>query len=236
MAYKKKSSHRNLIIAVVLVAIVAVASVAAVILVNHGSGQPSSDTTSKLVGVQVGDTFTYNITGSCSASVPSAYYPGFYELNQTKYYKVAVTAVEGSVVSLQTDWVFDNGTDIPGQQTIDLSNGLMTNDQGFWGLYPSDLKVSDSIYPDMNESVPVNATTTQNWTSGSRTSLYYQVSTTQEYSQDPTQSTERYLVDSVYFDKQTGILTNFSEIQTYNNPEIELEVIYYLTSSNVWNV
>lgn len=236
MAFKKKGSHRNLIIAIALVAVVAIAAVAAAIYVNHVSGQSSANTGANLVGVQVGDTFTYNITGSCSASVPSDYYPGFYELNQTQYYKVAVTGIEGSVVSLQTDWVFMNGTDISGQQTIDLSNGLMSNDGGFWGLYPTNLKVGDSIYPDMNESVPVNATLTQPYASGSRQSLYYYVDTTQAYALDPTQSTERYLYDQIWFDKQTGMLTNFSEIQEYNSPEIELEVIYTLISSTVWNV
>ncbi len=63
-----------------------------------------------------------------------------------------------------------------------------------------------------------------------------QVSTTEAYSQDPTQSTQRILYDAIYFDQQTGMLTNFNEIQEYNNPELELEVIYSLTSSNVWNV
>ena len=32
------------------------------------------------------------------------------------------------------------------------------------------------------------------------------------------------------------MLTAFSEIQEYNNPQLELEVIYSLTSSTVWNV
>jgi hypothetical protein len=136
---------------------------------------------------------------------------------------------------LKTDWVFKNGTDVQQQQTIDLSNGLMTNQNGFWGLYPANLKVSDPIYP-INSTVPVNATLTQPYASGNRESDFYHVSTTQYYANDPTQSTQRILYDEVYFDQQTGMLTNFNEIQEYNNPELELEVIYALTSSNVWNV
>jgi len=232
MPVKKKGSNKKLIIAIVLVAILAVAA-AAIVLTYQKS--PSSPSKSKLVGVQVGDTFTYNITGSCSNTVPSIDYPGFYQLNDTQYYKVTVTGIEGSSVTLKTDWVFINGTDVQQQQTIDLSNGLMTSQDGFWGLYPANLKVSDPIYP-YNSTVSVNATVPQPYASGNRALDYYGVSTTQYYSLDPTQSTQRTLYDEVYFDKQTGMLTIFNEIQEYNNPELELEVIYALKSTNVWNV
>jgi hypothetical protein len=230
MAIRKKGTSKKLIIAIVLVAILAVAAGAIAYAYEKSSSPPKS-----LVGVQVGDTFTYSITGSSSNPVPSIDYPGFYQLNQTKYYEVTITGIEGSTVTLKTDWVFNNGTDAQQQQTIDLSNGLMTNQQGFWGLYPANLKVSDPIYP-YNSTVPVNATLTQAYSSGNRALDYYGVSTTQYYSLDPTQSTQRTLYDEVYFDKQTGMLTNFNEIQEYNNPELELEVIYALTSTNVWNV
>jgi hypothetical protein len=230
MAIRKKGTSKKLIIAIFLVAILAVAAAAIAYAYEKSSSPPKS-----LAGVQVGDTFTYSITGSCSNPVPSIDYPGFYQLNQTQYYKVTITGVEGNTVTLKTDWVFNNGTDVQQQQTIDLSNGMMTNQNGFWGLYPANLKVSDPIYP-YNSTVPVNATLTQAYTSGNRALDYYGVSTTQYYSLDPTQSTQRTLYDEVYFDKQTGILTNFNEIQEYNNPQLELEVIYYLTSTNVWDV
>jgi hypothetical protein len=187
------------------------------------------------VGVQVGDTFTYSVTGSCSDPVSSTDYPGFYQLNDTKYYEVTVTDVEGSTVTLETDWVFMNGTDVQQQQTIDLDNGVTTNQNGFWGLYPANLKTNDLIYP-VNNTVPINETITQPYASGNRVSAYFHVSTTQYLASDPTQSTQRTLYDEVYIDQQTGILTSFSELQVYNNPELELEVIYTLTSSNVWNV
>jgi hypothetical protein len=231
MPVKKKGANKKLIIAIVLVAILAVAAVAIVFAYQKSS----SSSKSTLVGVQVGDTFTYSITGSCSDLVPASDYPGFYQLNNTQYYEVTITGIEGSSVMLKTDWVFKNGTDIQQQQTIDLYNGLMSNRNGFWGLYPANLKVSDLIYP-INSTVPVNATYTQTYTSGNRVLDYYGVSSTQYYANDPTKSTERILYDEVYFDRQTGILTNFNEIQEYNNPQLELEVIYALTSSNVWNV
>jgi len=232
MPIKKKGTNKRLIVAIVLVAILAVAA-AAIVLTYQKS--PSSPSKSKLVGVQVGDTFTYSIKGDCSNPVPSTDYPGFYQLNETQYYKVTVTGIEGSSVTLKTDWVFINGTDIQQQQTIDLTNGMMTDQNGFWGLYPAHLKTYDLIYP-VNNTVPINATTTLPYNSGNRESAYYHVSTTQYYSKDPTQSTQRTLYDEVWIDQQTGMLTIFHEIQEYNNPQLELEVIYALTSTNVWNV
>jgi len=231
MPIKKKGTNKRLIVAIVLVAILAIAAAAIV----YTSLKSSSSAKKSLVGVQVGDTFTYSITGSSSDPVPASDYPGFYQLNDTKYYMVTITGIEGSAVTLKTDWVFTNGTDIQQQQTIDLTNGLMTNQNGFWGLYPAHLKTYDLIYP-VNNTVPINETLTLPYASGNRESAYYHVSTTQYYSLDPTQSTERILYDEVYIDQQTGILTVFHEIQEYNNPELELEVIYALTSSNVWNV
>ena len=232
MPVKKKGINKKLIVAIILVAIIAIAAAAIVFTHQKSSSSPSK---SKLVGVQVGDTFTYSVTGSCSNPVPNTDYPGFYELNETQYYKVAVTGIEGPSVMLTTDWVFKNGTDIPQQQTIDLSNGALTDQYGFAFLYPTNLKVNNLIYP-INNTVPVNETLPQPYASGNRESDYYHVSTTQYYANDPTQSTQRTLYDEVYFDQQTGMLTSFSEIQVYNNPQLELEVIYSLTSSNVWKV
>jgi len=230
MTIKKKGTNKKLVIAIILVAILAVAAAAIVFTYHKSSSSPSK---SSLVGVQVGDTFTYNITGSCSNPVPSVDYPGFYQLNQTEYFKVTVTGIEGTTVSLQTDWAFQNGTDVQQPETIDLSNGYTGGT--FWGLYPANLKVGDSIYP-YNNTVPINATITQTYATTARQSDFYHVSTTQYLSTDPTQSTERILYDEVWFDKQTGILTGFSLIIQYNNPQLELEVIYVLTSSTVWNV
>jgi hypothetical protein len=229
MAIKKKSKHTKVYAAIILVAILAIAT-GAIVYTSQKSSHKAS-----LVGVKVGDTFTYNITGSCSDVVPDVDYPGFYQLNDTQYYNVTVTGIQGDSVTLKTDWVFVNGTDIPQQQTIDLSNGLTTDPYGFSFLYPTNLKVNDMIYP-INSTVPVNATLTQTYASSTRESVYYQVSSTQAYTQDPTLSTQRILYDEVYFDQQTGMLTNFNEIQEYNNPGLELEVIYTLTSSTVWNV
>ncbi len=227
MAIKKKT-HKNLYIAIILIVILAV-SVAAVV---YATLPPAKKVK---VGVHVGDSFTYTITGSSSDPVPDSYYPGFYQLNDTQYYEVTVTNIEGSSVALKTDWVFINGTDITQQQTINLSNGAITDPYGFSFIYPANLKVKDMIYP-INNTVPINATVTQTYASGTRESAYYHVGITQYLAQDPTQSTQRILYDEVYIDQQTGVMTNFSEIQEYNSPSLELQVIYSLINSTVWGV
>jgi len=228
MAFKKKRSHKKLIVAVVLVAMLVVAVGA----LAYESQKPSSSGQS--AGVRVGDTFIYSISGSSSDVVPSVDYPGFYDLNNTQYFKVAVTAVQGAVVTLQTDWVFVNGTDIPQQQTIDLLNGIYTG--SFWGLYPANLKPNDQIYPYMNQTVAINGTQTQNYADGTRVSNWFTQETTQFLGTDPTQSTMRYLYDQVFFDQKTGVLTNLQDIETFNNPQLQLEVIWNLKNSTEWNV
>ena len=160
MAIKQKGVNKKVIFAVLLLALIAIGATAAA--VYSYQKHPAS---LSLVGVQVGDRFTYSITGSCSDTVPNTDYPGFYQLNETQYYNVTITSIQGDSVSFQTDWVFVNGTDITGQQTIDLSNGVMTDESGFSFLYPSNLKVSDPIYPQMSTKVQVNATNTETYPS-----------------------------------------------------------------------
>ena len=45
----------------------------------------------------------------------------------TDYYKVTITDVNGTTVSMDTLWRFINGTEITVPQTIDLSNGHKTD-------------------------------------------------------------------------------------------------------------
>ncbi len=55
-------------------------------------------------------------------------------------------------------------------------------------------------------------------------------------SRDPTGNTMRVEYDYVYFDRQTGMLTQLINQQFYNNPMYDLTVTWQLVSSNVWNV
>jgi hypothetical protein len=53
---------------------------------------------------------------------------------------------------------------------------------------------------------------------------------------DPTGSTQQERFMSIYFDKQTGMLTQLTSLQQYNNPQYNVAVTWKLINSTVWDV
>jgi hypothetical protein len=236
---KKKGLSTKSIVAIVLVAVLCI-SVAAVVYAAEVSNKSSSN---KLVvpGIQVGDTFYYNITGESilftAGSDPDAEYPGFTDLNNTNYYEVTVTGINGSVVSLDTDWVFDNGTSVPQTQTIDVANGQLGDSTGFWGLYAPNLNVGNKLCPDGGDNgITVNATDTRTYTDSTRARNYWTLQTLFYNVNDPTDSTQQNNFIGVYFDKTTGIMITMTNVQEYNNPQMNLIITWQLTNSSEWVV
>jgi len=235
MAIKKKQSHTKAYVAIILVAIIAIATVT-VAYATYGHSTKAKI----IVGVHVGDTFYYNITGESilftAGADPDAEYAGFSQLNNTNYYEVTITAVNGVSVSLNTDWVFNNGTDIQNSQTIDLATGQTTNSNSFWGIYASNLKLNGLLYPDGTSGLIVNSTGNEQFSSGLRTSNYWSTERVLVLSTDPTESTLQDNTIEVTFDAQTGVLTSLNNIIAYNNPEMNLIITWLLTNSTVWSV
>ena len=226
----KKATHKKLYLAIALIAILAVATAA--IVYGTTLSKPTS-----IVGVHVGDTFTYKIIGSSILNSASAVTPpGFDIYNQTDHYTVTVTGIVGTAVSLNTVWQFLNGTQITSPQTIDLSTGNKTDPNGFWPLYPSNLKSPDSLYPKGTDGQIVNATDTLTYANSTRGRNYWYIENLFKDVNDPTGNTMRDEYDSVYFDQQTGMLITLNNVQYYNNPEYALVVTWTLVSSNVWAV
>ncbi len=64
---------------------------------------------------------------TATGPVPDTINPDFGIYNATQYYKVTVTAINGTKVTLDTDWVFRNGTNFDSPQTIDLASGIMSD-------------------------------------------------------------------------------------------------------------
>ena len=125
MAFKKKGSHKNLYLTITLIVILVVAIVAA----YYATLPPLKRAT---VGVQVGDSFIYSITGiSTLQSEEATISPGFEQYNQTDYYRVSVAGITDTNVSLSTVWRFLNGTEVTGQQTINLTDGRESAENGF---------------------------------------------------------------------------------------------------------
>jgi hypothetical protein len=125
MAIKKKGVNKKIILAVVLLVVIAMGAVAAVVL-----SKPKQAATIK-VGVHVGDTFTYALSGSSSGPVPDTISSDFGIYNGTQSYIVTVKAVNGTRVTLDTDWALRNGTNFDSVQSIDLASGILSDQNGF---------------------------------------------------------------------------------------------------------
>jgi len=228
MTYVKKS-HTKLYLAIIL-AIILIGAAAGAAFVILSAPKVA-------VGVNVGDTFTYSIKGVVQLTglnaVPSA---GFDIYNQTDYYKVTVTNINGTNVSLDTTWRFLNGTELNRPQVIDISNGNKTDSNGFWGLYPANLKISDLLRPQGYDAKTVNNTYSYTYTSGARIRDFWFINGEFSDINDPTGSTLMYDYRNIYFDQTTGILVKLEDIQYFNNPERQETITWTLTNSSVWQV
>ena len=230
MTFKQKGSSKKVYIAIVLLVVLIAASAAVI----YASQPPAAKTN---VGVHVGDTFTYSLMGiSNLTSLDAVDTPGFSQYNNTDYYKITITNVNGTSVSLDTLWTFKNATSITGKQTIDLSNGNKTETNGFWAIYASNLNVGDKLRPTGFDGVTVNATDTITYLNSTRTRNYMSVGGESYLATDPTHSTLRYDTTIVYFDKQTGMLETLIWITDYNNPEMREVITWNIVCSSVWAV
>jgi len=230
MAFKRKRSSKKIYIAILLLVVLIVA-VAAVIYAT----QPAP--VKVVMGVHAGDSFTYGITGrSILTGLDAVETPGFSQYNQTDYYKITITDVNGSSVSLDTLWRFLNGTEVTGKQIIDLSNGLKNDPNGFWAIYASNLNVGDLLRPTGTDGVTVNKTETKTYADITRERNFFSLGSEFFDVNDPTRNTLRYDYTVVYFDKQTGMLENLTWITDYNKPEKREVITWQLISSSVWDV
>ncbi|MDD3792608.1 MAG: hypothetical protein PHY74_05710 [Candidatus Bathyarchaeota archaeon] len=228
MTYVKKShTKRNL--AVILIAIIAVATVAVAYSVLTAKQIE--------VGVKAGDTFTYKITGISNPFGSNATEtPGFYHYNQTEYFKVNITDVTGTTVTLQTTWRFKNSTEIYNTQIINIANGEKSDENGFWAIYPANLNIGDLLRPTGYDGNIVNNTDTYKYKGEERSRCYWWIDNQFQDVHDPTGSTLLWDYRSIFFDRETGMLTSFVNNQFYNNPQKEERIIWNLIESSLWNV
>ena len=189
-----------------------------------------------MVGVHVGDSFTYNMTGvSQIGNGSTATTPDYLsEYNNTDYFQVNITGVSGTMVSFNTLWKFTNGTEIPKTEYVNVANG---NDSGdFWAIYAANLNLNNLLRPKGYDNLIVNSTDTQTFSSGVRDRNYWSLDTVFTNVNDPTGSTQQYNYIGVFFDKQTGMLTGLTNVQEYNNPVYSIIITWKLTNSTVWGV
>jgi hypothetical protein len=225
--------NRNTAIVVAVIVIVLIAIVATVL--SQTLTQPSKSINGD--GLKVGDTFTYKLTGSTVLGSPDVVIPEeIRQYNDTDYYQVTVTSINGTQVLLSTTWQFNNGTQITRPQIIDLSNGAKADPNGFWALYSSNLNVRDLLHPKGTDGLIVNSTDTQKFADSSRARNCWSTESQFVDANDTTGNTMRNVFVGVYFDKQTGMLDKLTHIEFFTNPEIELIITWELTSSSVWTV
>jgi hypothetical protein len=102
--------------------------------------------TSANPALKIGDIFTYklnsnSVLGSADAAIPQE----LLQYNNTEYYQVTVTEINGVQVTFGTRWQFNNGTQISSTQIIDLTTGTSNNPIGFNYLFCSNLNVMISF-------------------------------------------------------------------------------------------
>ncbi len=228
MGKKKKRNRLFLVIAAV--------SVFAVILaLIVFSGSPLTQEVTP--GVKIGDEFVYDITSSWNSDDPNATIVDRYvQLNMTEWYKITVTDVNGSKVSIETIWRFTNETEIESTSTMDVNTGTAYPSNAFWAIYAANLEKNDRIRPSGSSRAIVNETETKDYTSGTREINV--VSLTEQYydADDPTYSTTWTEFMNTKFDKQTGMLVEFHDISFYTNPAQTMTIAWILEETNVWDV
>jgi hypothetical protein len=237
---RRKKSHlkkyAGVFLAVILIVLIAVA----VFYYRLNTKQtPASSLNPSISNVPlvVGNTFTYKLKGSTVLGSGDVVTPSeFMQYNNTNYYQVTITGINGTQVSLDTLWQFNNGTQIESAQVIDLSTGRIADTNGFSYVYLSNLNVSALLYPEGANRLIVNSTSTQTFLHSIRTTNCWSEEDQFIDTSDPTGNTMRDDFITVYFDKQTGMLDNLTRIEFFTNPQIELITTWQLDSSNVWAV
>jgi hypothetical protein len=230
MAIKREGSSKKVYIAIFFIVILIVATAAII----YATQPPVKAAT---VGVHAGDSFTYSIVGTSTLTDLNAVEtPGFSQYNQTDYYKITITGVNGTSVSFDTLWRFINGTEINGKETINLSNGNETVSNGFWAIYSANLNVKDLLRPTVNDGLTVNLTDTKAYADSTRERNFWFIENQFFDVNDPTRNTLRDDYTGVYFDKQTGMLETLNNITYFNSPLMTEAITWKLVNSTVWAV
>ena len=183
-------------------------------------------------GVTAGDEFTYDIRvyfSSTNQSTPISHEA--LAINSTEFFKVRITEVEGVTVSMQTIWRFINGTEIDGQNHIDLETGTKSGD--FWTIIGSNLNAGDRIRPKGFDRTIINYTITKNYGPGVNRETNVIDNTFTLYNEnDPNITSTEY--SKIYFDRQTGMLAEINDMRVLSEPLTTETLSWKLKENHVW--
>jgi len=223
----KKRSRRILFIAILLVVIIILAFV---IFLGSESGQV-------VPGVEEGDEFIYDVKGFWGSNDPNVTLPeNFLQLNMTEWYKITVTGVSDSQVSIDTTWRFTNETELKGTGTVNVETGIYYPTNGFYGVYAANLKTNDRLRPSGIDHSTINQTSTRDYASGTRETNTVSLILQYYDADDPSYSTTWTEYITIHFDRQTGMLVELRDINLYTNPQQTLTIVWKIKESNVWTV
>jgi len=225
-----RKTHRAIIPIVVLCII----AFTAFLLTRPLPEQQPSETV--VAGVAAGDVFTYSIKGFARIIDSNATIPeNFFQLNMTEWYRVAITQVTDTEVFFNATWRFSNGTEIDKTGKVNIKTGI-GNSQDFWAIYASGLKAGDFVRPFGTDRLAINATENRTYKSGERETNKAYIETTFYDVDDPTgtRTCDDFL--TIYFDKQTGMLVELTDVNLYSSPEIMLTLEWEIIDSTVWDV
>ena len=199
------------------------------------AAQALAQTTSGMPGVNVGDYLVYSITSHWSTTDASLTIPTeLLMYNSTLYYNVTVGDVEGSNVTIENSWAFNNGTVLTAPSLSNVDSGVLFESiQGypaFQGLFDANLAVNNLLLPSGNNSLTISLAITRNYASGKRDINVATASfpVTDINNNNGTETT------TFYIDKTTGAL-----VERYDNiafPDYTATITWTLTGTNLWTV
>jgi len=222
----KKRSRTIIFLAIVTAIIIILA--AFIILTNLGSQ-------GTVAGVKAGDEFIYDIKGYWNSNDPDLTVPVAVEqLNMTDWYKIAVTNVDGAEITFATTWRFSNGTELQETRNVNVETGMKYPSEGFWQIYATNLRENDFVRPTGPDRSTINETATRDYASGARETN--RISLVLEYydANNPSTTWTEYM--NTHFDRQIGILVEFSDKSIYTNPDVTITQIWTLKDTNRWTV
>jgi hypothetical protein len=219
---KKRSRVVYFLVILVVISLI----LAIVIFVYSGAS-----TQARVPGVSVGDTFTFDVTFFWNSSDPNAVIPPeFLETNQTESFRVTITDINGSTLTMLDTWVFKNGTESNSTGLINLESGNSSG--GFWAVVAANLGKNDLLHPAGTDGITVNETTTREYPSGARETNYFKLNYQGNYETYGHYTEE----GDYYFDRATGMLVELYDKSTFFSANMQGAVLWKIKASNVWVV
>ena len=185
-----------------------------------------------VAGVAPGNEFTYSVTAAYSSNDPNAKMPdNLIDIQATDYYKVTIGNVSGPEIGLHTKWQFTNGTTVETNGSVNIETTDTVG--GFWAILPANLTAGDRIHPHYGpDQSTINETVIWTYTNYTRETNHLVLDSAYQNKDNP-QSTYTEHLDT-YFDKQTGMLVQLSDVSNYVNPTFTTTITWKLIEQNVW--